>query len=432
MVAEELLHFIWQFRLFDQLELYSTDGEQIRIIQVGQCNTDAGPDFLLSEIDIGGQTWRGHVEIHIDGASWTAHGHHLDKAYNSVVLHVVYRNPTPVFRADGTPIPCLELAQLIPETLMQRYRAVMENLHWIPCEKQLPKVNSLSKRQVLQRMTTARLEYRYQQIRDLLQETVEDWEKTLFLQLCRSFGMRVNAVPFLELGRLLNLPLIWKYRNDSLKLEAMAFGQAGFLSEVPQAGYTKMLADEYRYLKGIHGLKELEGVEWKFMRMRPYSFPTFRLAQLIGLYRHTPYLFEALIRDGKRSLFDNRLKGISVSPFWETHFVLGKSTPPHGTRLSPVFLEHIAINALIPLLFSYGKNMGLEHLQARALQWLEELNAEKNNITRNFKALAFPALSAADSQALLQLKKDYCDQKKCLRCPIGLSLFKSAFALHKN
>lgn len=425
MIAEELLHFIWQYRLFNQLELYSTDDEQIKVFQVGQNNKDAGPDFLFSQISIGGQKWGGHIEIHVDGADWFAHGHHRDAAYNAVVLHVVLRNPTHTLRKDGTSIPCLELGRFIDEKVFARYRAIMENLRWIPCEKQLPQAGELSKVQMVQRMVTERLEQRYLQIEELLTDTHSDWERVLFLQLCRSFGMKVNAEPFLELGKLVDLTLVRKYRAESFKIEAMIFGQAGFLTDAPNEDYIKNLVSEYRYLKSIHQLKERTVFEWKFMRMRPYNFPTFRLAQLSALYGRQPYLFEQVIQCKEVADLYRLLIDVTPNPFWETHFVLGKTTRAHTTQLSPSFIEHISINAFIPVIFSYGKYMGVEALQAKVLEWLEQLKGEKNKITRKFNELTLSARSAADSQGLLQLKKEYCDQKRCLECGIGLSIFKS-------
>lgn len=425
MIAEELLHFIWQFRLFNQLELYSTDDEKIKIFEVGQSNKDAGPDFLFSQISIDGQEWRGHVEIHVEGIDWFKHGHQLDAAYNAVVLHVVFRNPVQVLREDGTSIPCLELGPFIDAKVPTHYRAIMENLHWIPCEKQLPHVPELSKIQMMQRMAAARLEQRHIQIHELLTDTFNDWERVLFLMLCRGFGMKVNAQPFLELGRLVDLMLIRKYRAEPFKIEAMIFGQAGFLADAPKEGYIKKLADEYLYLKSIHHLQERKVFEWKFMRMRPYNFPTFRLAQLSALYSRQPYLFEQVMHCREITDLYQLLIDVTPSSFWETHFVLGKTTISHTTQLSPSFIEHISINAFIPVIFSYGKYMGIDGLQAQALEWLEQLKGEKNKITRKFNELTLSASSAADSQGLLQLKKEYCDQKRCLECGIGLSIFKS-------
>lgn len=424
MIAEELLHFVWQFRLFNQLELYSTDDEQIKIFQVGQCNGDAGPDFLFSQISIDGQEWRGHIEIHVDGTDWMAHEHHRDPAYNSVVLHVVFQNPVRVFREDGTLIPCLELAPLIDAKVFGHYEDIMKSLHWIPCQKHLPHVDALHKIQTMQRLAAVRLEKRHMQVQDLLTDTLFDWERVLFLLLCRSFGMKVNAGPFLELGRLVDLSLIRKYRAAPFKIEAMFFGQAGFLTDVPKEGYVKKLADEYQYLRSIHHLKERKAFEWKFMRMRPYNFPTFRLAQLLALYSREPYLFEQVIRCKEIIDLYDLLRDVTPASFWETHFRLEKTTTSHATRLSQPFIEHISINAFIPVIFSYGKYMEIDRLQTKALNWLEQLKAEDNNITRKFNELTLSASSAADSQGLLQLKEDYCDQKKCLQCSIGLSIFR--------
>src|SRR5690606_150184 len=363
MIAEELLHFIWQFRLFDQLELYSTDDEQIKIFQVGQCNKDAGPDFLFTRISLGGREWRGHVEIHVDGADWFAHKHHEDAAYNSVVLHVVLHNPVTAIRQDGTAVPCLELGALIDDAVFERYRGIMQNLHWIPCEKLLPQVDVLYKMQMLQRMTVARLEERYIRIIGLLEETRQDWERVLFLQLCRSFGMKVNAQPFLELGKLVDLSLIRKYRGDHFKIEVMLLGQAGFLADVEESGYVGQLAGEYRYLKAVHALAELRVLEWKFMRMRPYNFPTFRLAQLAALYSRMPYLFEKLMTCGGVADIQDVLSEVRSTTFWETHFTLRKGAPAHTTALSVSFIEHLIVNAFVPILFAYGKYMGLDKWQ---------------------------------------------------------------------
>src|SRR5690606_36994208 len=149
------------------------------------------------------------------------------------------------------------------------------------------------------------------------------------------------------------------------------------------------------------------------------------LAQLSALYSRQPYLFEQVMHCREITDLYQLLIDVTPSSFWETHFVLGKTTISHATQLSPSFIEHISINAFIPVIFSYGKYMGIDGLQDQALEWLEQLKGEKNKITRKFNELTLSASSAADSQGLLQLKKEYCDQKRCLECGIGLSIFKS-------
>ena len=425
MIAEELLHFVWQFRLFNHLEIYSTDDEQIKIFDVGQYNTNAGPDFLFSRVSIAGQDWYGHIEIHVDGADWYVHEHHLDSAYNNVVLHVVYKNPIAAMRKDGTTIPCLHIHQLVSMDMLARYHNVQQNRHWIPCEKHLPDVGDLQKMQVLDRMGIARLEYRAVQIEQLLIDYRGDWEQVLFLMLCRSFGMKVNAQPFMDLGRLINLSLFRRYSNNVSKQEAMVLGQAGFLSEAANHSYVAGLINEYKYLKKAHTLKEMNRLEWKFMRMRPYNFPTFRLAQLVALYGQTPYLFGKLLSCERLEDITDFLIDTSLPDFWQTHFLLEKSSSKHSTGLSKSFVEHLAINAFIPILFTYGKQMRKEAWQYRAWDWLSQLKPERNSVTAKFDELTLSATNAAESQGLLQLKQEYCEKKRCLQCHIGAAIFRS-------
>lgn len=425
MIAEELLHFIWQFRLFNQLELYSTDDEEIKIQFVGELNRDAGPDFLYARISIGETLWTGHVEIHVDGADWVKHGHHRDAAYNNVILHVVYENGEPIYREDGSCVPCLLLGSLLGVDVILRYREVMHNLHWIPCERHLASVSAIVQRQMLDRMAVERLEVQYARISASYEETKGDWECVLFRQLCRSFGMKVNAEAFMQLGRVVNLSLIRKYRKEPLKIEALLFGQAGLLANT-EDDYALYLRTEFSYLRGLHGLEELTGFAWKFMRMRPANFPTFRLAQLAAVYASNPYLFERMLTC--RSV--DELLAIFAAPtssnYWRCHYRFDQKTVGHELSLSKDFINHLLINAFVPITFAYAKMMGLAALQDRALEWLATTKVENNAIVRAYSARGCVARSAVDSQALLHLKRNYCDRKRCLSCMVGHAILKSS------
>ncbi|GHE30566.1 DUF2851 family protein [Sphingobacterium griseoflavum] len=425
MVAEELLHFIWQFRLFNQLELYSTDGEEINIQFVGELNRDAGPDFLYARVSVGTEHWTGHIELHVDGADWLRHQHHKDAAYNNVILHVVYENGITVFRKDGTQIPCLVLGRLVDRKLLVRYRDVMHNLHWIPCERHLPNISSLIKNQLLDRLAVERLEEQYTRIHATLEDTQGDWERVLFIHLSRSFGMKVNAETFMQFGRLVDLGVLRKYQKEPFKMEAMLFGQAGLIARSSADAYERSLQQEYNYLCRVHGLKAMVGFEWKFMRMRPANFPTFRLAQLIGLYGANPYLFQCLLACENVSEVLLLLADEKIGNYWEEHYRFGKKSDRHTLQLSKDFKQHLLINTFIPILFSFAKEMGLDHLQTRALEWLATTKAEDNAIVRAFHARGYDAVAASDSQALLVLKKNYCSKKRCLSCMIGHAIFKS-------
>ncbi|KGE13264.1 DUF2851 family protein [Sphingobacterium deserti] len=425
MVAEELLHFIWQFRLFNQLELYSTDDEEIKIYAVGEFNRNAGPDFLYAQLSIGGQTWFGHVELHVDGGDWFKHRHDTDEAYNNVILHVVYTNAVATYRKDGTPIPCLSIGKFLKNSMLVNYQDIMSNMSWIPCEKHLGEIPSIIKRNMLERLTIERMEEKFTHIRQVLEETNDDWEHVLFIQLARSFGMKVNADVFARFARSIDLNVIRRYKNDPFKIEAIFFGQAGFLNDGENDDYKSRLREEYRYLKRLHSLAELRGFEWKFLRMRPANFPTFRLAQLAAVYSAKPYLFDDILDCGSIHKLFQTLQPCEVGAYWRTHYRFTKSTAAHAVELSAQFKSHLIINAFVPVVFAFAKSRGMHDLQNLSLSWLEGLAAEENAITRLYRDRGYRAETAADTQGLLLLKKQYCDKKKCLSCMLGLSVLKA-------
>jgi len=423
-IPEEFLHFVWQFRLFNQFELLSQSGEPIRVLEVGMPNRDAGPDFLFAKIRIGQTDWVGHVEIHVDAKDWERHGHGQDPAYNNVVLHIIWQNEYTTNRQDGTTIPTLNIQPYVDMNLLYRYHEIIENLTWIPCEKMMSEVPEMIKTNTLQRMLVERLEERCLLIEKLHLEFQGDWERILFILLCRSFGMKVNSEVFVNLGKMVNPMLLRKYREQPEKIEAILFGQSGLLPGNISDEYEDRLKREYAYLKQLHQLEEIELVSWRFMRMRPYNFPTYRLAQLSALYTVYPSLFSVIMEVGNIAVFKENLSRIKAAAFWETHFRFGKTSPAHNTQLTKVFIEHIVINVFAPILFSYGKSVDRADFQERAIAWLENCAVEDNAILRKFKKIGLRAFSAAESQAALHLKKHYCDAKGCLQCMIGLKLMK--------
>jgi hypothetical protein len=55
---------------------------------------------------------------------------------------------------------------------------------------------------------------------------------------------------------------------------------------------------------------------------------------------------------------------------------------------------------------------------------MEQVVAESNRITKGFELLGLQNKTAFDSQALIQLKNEYCDHKYCLKCSIGNKILK--------
>lgn len=423
-ISENLLHFVWQFRLYQVDKLRTTDGQEVTVLDPGQYNHNAGPDFEFARVRIDGTMWSGHVEIHVDAKDWQHHKHHLDPTYNSTVLHVVWNANFVAQRSDGTPIMTVPLTNCIKPDMLSNYGQLMHNLNWIPCEKQIAQVQPHIQQTWLERMAVERMESRHQYLGILLDKTKNHWEKVLLLSLGRAFGMKVNAIAFEQLLHRVEFPLLLKYQHEQPQLEALLFGVSGLLPSEVTDDYTKALQKEFAYLHKVHKLSPLSPTEWKFHRMRPYNFPTFRLAQLTALYHQEVYWFDTILQTDQLYDIRQKLKAVSVDRYWSQHFRFGQPTALHSTELSDTFIDHIVINCFAPILFAFGKFVDSEIYKSKAIEWMEQTKKEKNAITKRFESLGLLHDNAATSQGLLHLKSNYCDQKKCLSCAIGLAILK--------
>lgn len=424
-LTETLLHFIWRFRLFDLHALQTTEGEAVRVEHVGDYNQNEGPDFECARVYIAGTLWSGQVEIHIREEDWIKHGHQHDRHYDNTILHVVWQNAADrICRVDGTIIPTLVLSTRVDVELLERYAAMMDNLDWIPCEKQLPNVLPLTVQGCLSRMAVERLAYKVEEVVSLLDATNQHWEQVFIRLLGRAFGMKVNAAAFEALTAKVDLQLLQKYQHEPLRVESLLFGLAGFLETTDDA-YSHLMKEEYKYLKRLFHLEGIGVTQWRFLRMRPYNFPTFRLAQLAALLANKScwfmYILESTDLDTVFSCVDNS----TMNDYWRTHYRIGVKTEEHSINWSTTFKIHLTINCFIPMVFAYGTFMKIDKYKEKALDWLHALPAEVNQITKAYARNQVVCSSAADSQALLHLKSTYCAHKQCLSCAIGLAILKS-------
>ena len=424
-LTEDILHFVWKYRLFTSQDLCTQSGKPIQVIHVGTHNHDAGPDFLAARMLIDGVEWGGNVEIHVRSSDWYRHRHDGDKAYNSVILHVVYEHDKPTCRAEGTPIETLALKPRISDNVLPRYRELMSGMWWIPCEKLIHNVSSFHLSQWLSRLLMERFEHRISAINTLLHQQRGHWENTCYIWLARSFGFKVNGDAFEQLARSLPLSVVGKHRHNPLAIEALFFGQAGLLEgEEFVDPYPQALQQEYAHLRRLHSLQPMESRAWRFMRTRPGNFPTIRIAQFAALYQRSTQLFAAITATkdigSLKALFDD----LPVNPYWQNHYRWDTPSASRGSQLGERSIDVLLINAVAGIIFAYGKYIGKETYIYRAIALLEALKAEDNAVLNRFSALGVTAAHAADSQALLQMKAFYCDKKKCLDCGVGLQLIK--------
>ena len=425
--TEDFLHYIWKFRLFDRINLQTTTGEELEVYSAGLHNSDAGPDFHNARLRIGTTVWAGNVELHISSSDWKKHNHSFDNAYNNVILHVVYRDDEPLILSDGRTVPTLELHSRISPDLYNRYhQLVFGQQQIIPCEGSIQTVDEMTIKNWLTRVLIERLEKRAAHVIAALDNNRGDWEETFYQFLAANFGFKTNALPFELLAKSLPQQILAKHKNNPEQIEALIFGQAGFLVDDLADEYPKRLKHEYLFLQKKYKLVPVEKHLWKFMRMRPQNFPTVRLAQFSALIVQSNHLFSKVldIRDvtGLRKLFTD----IKVDEYWNDHYRFDTASKPLPKNLGQSSIDILLLNTFTLFLFSYGQHNKLEYYVSRSLKLLENLPAEQNSITAAFAELNVKAQSAFESQALIELKNNYCNYKKCLHCGIGNKILKLA------
>ena len=418
---EQLLHYVWKHKIFPLKELKTTTGQQVEVIDTGLANTDAGPDFFNAKLKLDGVLWIGNIEIHERSSDWFKHGHHADAGYNSVILHIASEIDTEISRSNGERIPQIQL--ICPEAVRTNYKELLETDSYPPCYRIIPSLPPFTAHSWMTALQMERFEQKATLLNERLKRCQGNWEDAFFITLARNFGFGLNGDAFETWAHRLPFRAIDKHRNDLFQIEAIFFGQAGILEDSDGDGYYLRLKKEYTYLQHKFGLIPMDASLWRFLRLRPANFPHIRIAQLACLYHRAYGLLSRIMETETLQGVRDILKG-GTSEYWLTHYTFGGSSPSRPKTLSNTSLDLLIINTVVTFLYAYGLHKGNRVLCARAGSFLEELKAENNYITRMWEQCGMKASNAADSQALIQLKKEYCDKKKCLYCRIGYEYLK--------
>ncbi|WP_298897387.1 DUF2851 family protein [uncultured Psychroserpens sp.] len=420
-MQEAFLHYVWNYKKIDVFDLKTTQHEPLEIISGGRLNSNSGPDFFNGQLRIGNQLWAGNIEIHIKSSDWFVHGHEQDPSYDNVILHVVYEHDTEIFRHDNSIIPTLELKSIINKDLLDNYKTLFSTKNvWINCEKDFADVSNFVMTHWLERLYFERLEHKSEYIEHLLKATKNNWESVLFKLLTKTFGLKVNGDSFLSLANSMDFSVIRKSQSNVLSLEALFFGQSRLLSGNCDHSYYKELQKEYHFLKQKFQLENHGVIPLQFFRLRPLNFPTIRLSQLANLYFKEHHLFSKAMSIDKLSDY-YALFEVPTSSFWESHYTFGKETKPLKKIITKSFVDLLLINAILPLKFYHAKQK-MESKEDVIVEIIDKIASEKNSIVEGFNALKLVSKSAMTSQALIQLKQNYCNKNKCLKCAIGNSL----------
>jgi hypothetical protein len=413
---ERLLQFIWQHQYFNKDQLCTNKGEHLQILFPGSYNTNQGPDFSNARIIIDSIQLAGTAELHLRTSDWEAHGHTGDEHYKNVILHVVWEH-------DGDDHDSvLELKSRVASTLISKYSELMQQQEQIPCAHFLQSIPELVWLSWKERLIAERLQQKTNLIHKMLQQTNRHWEEVFWRLLARNFGTPLNSDALEAVAQSVPVSLLAKHKNQIHQLEAMLLGQAGLLEAEFTDAYAVMLQKEYRYLKKKHGL-QLIHQPLHFLRMRPSHFPTLRLVQLAMLVHQSSHLFSKVM-EAKNVNEIKAMFNITANDFWNTHYTLHETSPSKKKKLGASMTDSILINTIIPMLFVYAAEQDAPTVQQKAISWLQHLPKENNRITRLWEAAQAPHTNAFDSQALLFLKKQYCDVKRCLSCAVGNTILK--------
>ncbi len=422
-MQEDFLHYIWKFQYFKLHQLRTKCEQELTVLKQGNHQFNSGPDFEQARIKIGEIEWNGSVEIHVRSSEWYQHKHHLDEAYKNVILHVVWTDDKPARNAKGEIIPTLELKDRVNLDLIKRYKQLISQNSPLACEPHRLEISDLKYYEMIDKAVGARLLEKSKWITTYYNANGKDWEETAYVSLCRNFGFKVNSEPFIELATSLPFKIIKKHADQLFQIEALLFGQAGFLMEEKGDDYYGKLRKEYQFLAHKYGLKQsLNRFQWKFLRLRPANFPTTRIAQLAHFLSSTPNLFDVLTSRNVTTKEVVKRFVAFQSPYWQEHFDFGKTYQAVSKGMGRSSAENLVINTVVPLLMSYSRHTDEQYFADKSMNLLEDLKAENNKITRIWKAAGFPVKSALDSQGLIMQYNNWCVARKCLGCNIGSDL----------
>ena len=428
---EQLLHYVWKHKLFPLTELSTTQGRRVEVIDPGLHNSNAGPDFFNAKVKINGMLWVGNIEIHDKASDWVLHGHDKDERYDNVILHVCGCVDAEVMNSKGEYLTQMVLS--VPDSVIKNYKELLSVDQYPPCYQIIPSLARLTVHAWMSALQTERLSQKTEAIEERVKRCNGDWENAYFVTLARNFGFGINGDAFEEWALHIPLHAVDHHRDDLFQIEAIFMGQAGLLEldTIPERyqkdalndGYFAKLRKEYQYLAHKFGLKPMDYKLWRFLRLRPQNFPHIRISQLAYLYHQRRASLSQLletysVKDAKEVL------ATAVTPYWETHYTFGSTSVKNDKNLSPFSLNLLCINTVVPILFAYGRHRGEEKYCDRAFDFLEQLKPENNHIIRLWQQCGLVVENAGDSQALIQLKKEYCDKKECLRCRFGYEYLK--------
>lgn len=416
------MQYVWQHRLWLPSDLATVDGEAVEVLDPGLPNHDAGPDFFNAKVRIGRRTWAGNVEIHVRASDWKRHGHSDDRAYDSVILHVVADSDSRISRPDGNIIPQMILR--CAEDFSKLYSEMVDSTaHELACFDKIASLQSIYINDWLTALAFERIYAKADRLDAIMKRSGGDWRTALYVLLARSLGFSTNSDAFERLALATPLPNLMRHQRDISAVEAALFGQAGLLENIPdddsaETAYMRRLRQNYDFMSAKYGWHRPASLGWKMARMRPQNFPHRRIAFLAKVisdgFGMASTLHAVQGIDDARALFSTTL-----SPFWSTHYTFAPTGERMAPRLARKSVESLIINVAVPAMYLFGARFGTGDMLGTCVDVLQALPPEDNRIVRLFVQAGIECPDAFTSQALIELRRSYCEQRKCLYCRFG-------------
>lgn len=415
-MREQILHYIWQNRLYDRL---TYEDREVQVVQVGTYNDGDGPDFSLVKIQTPDLLWVGSVEIHLKSGDWYKHGHDSDPRYTGVLLHVVLEQDVEVEDLHGRVIPTAVLQ--VSENVLRRIEDLDVGHRALRCTPELSLISPSTWDKATAPLLPQRMECK---IRKLSNGIGAGGALQFFYHaLMRYMGAHLNNDAMEVTAHALSHSFLHKHASDRMALEAMLIGQARLIAEHPRDDYEARLREEYNFYRTKFGLTPVAEGLFRKLHIRPSSYPTRRLAMVAALIQREEELL-LLMQHQKWGEIEEIL-ATPPSEYWRTHIDFGQEGRHKMGGAGAETVLSLMVNVIIPTAYFYAISRGEKEEASAALSHLDTLPGEKNKITQLFGQNGIRLVSAADSQRALELYTEYCTRHRCLECPVAPEIFKS-------
>lgn len=424
---DTLMQYVWANKLLPSKSLVTTAGDVISIINAGEYNPHEGSVFNNAKIRIGERVCSGDVVLHDKSSDWEKELHDKKSTYKNVILHVTRNDDVETIRPHGESVPQLQIT-FAPQ-LEAEYNDVIKNGAQLPCHGTISEMDKIELHANLSRLLVERIEEKAGRINNLYEQCDKRWDDTLFKLLARNFGFGIQGNAFELWASELNMQALAKHRDNELQIEAIFFGQAGLLesdtipayyrAEAEKSKYYNDLKREYKFLSGKFNLKSVDAKIWGTGNFTPHM----RIARLATLYAKNNVSLSAIAEcDTLQEL--RHLLQVQPEGYWRNHLIFGGTETIGTGTLKNSQTDLLIINTVAPILYTYGKHRNDANLCEKAEDFLHTIPGENNSIIRSWNQMGVNVSCAADSQALIHLRKNYCNKHKCAECRFAYAYFK--------